>query len=430
MGLLAELFGPSQADVWSKLAAQLGGTFTEGGWLSSSMVQARTGDWIVTLDTVAESKTTFTRLRAPFINRDRFHFTINRSGLFTDLGKLLGMQDIEVGDPLFDREFVVQGDNVDRVRQLLSNPRIRQLLQAQPQVYVTVRDDEGWFAASFPDGVDELHFQVHGVVKDLGVLKGMYDLFAETLHHLTHMDSGYRDDEMLHLEALAGPGGVIEHGGTVLWEGESARVRAVQGLGKMGSRRAVPALCAVLDSAAQPLRCAAIDALAEIADPAAVPSIIPCLGEGEPVLRHAAKALTVLGQGSDANLFLGIVAQGVGDPRALTAHRREYTQAFCRVMRGRRPLEISYAAHALHQLGAVETLPDLRAAARTLGNGREVPPSIRERVDAAIRELEKHQALPRPADMPHQEAENLPLPAAGEELDASELPRASSRPVP
>ena len=48
-------------------------------------------------------------------------------------------------------------------------------------------DDEGWFGAKFPQGVDELHFVVHGIIKDIDRLKELFELFSETLYQLVEM---------------------------------------------------------------------------------------------------------------------------------------------------------------------------------------------------------------------------------------------------
>ncbi|HEU4754425.1 MAG TPA: DUF3137 domain-containing protein, partial [Armatimonadota bacterium] len=97
MGLLRELFGPTREEIWRQLAAEMQASYVEGGWFHGDKVQARTGDWIVTLDTYTVSNgktsTTYTRLRAPFVNQDGFRFTLYRAGLFTELGKMFGMQD-------------------------------------------------------------------------------------------------------------------------------------------------------------------------------------------------------------------------------------------------------------------------------------------------------------------------------------------------
>jgi len=70
-------------------------------------------EWTITLDTYAVStgKTVmfFTRLRAPYVNPDRFRFTIYRRGLFSDIAKWLGMQDVVVGHEDFDRDFIIKG---------------------------------------------------------------------------------------------------------------------------------------------------------------------------------------------------------------------------------------------------------------------------------------------------------------------------------
>ena len=70
-------------------------------------------------------------MRAPYINSEGFRFTIYRKGIFSGLGKMLGMQDIEVGDPEFDEAFIIQGNNEPRVQHLFADRALRALVQAQ-----------------------------------------------------------------------------------------------------------------------------------------------------------------------------------------------------------------------------------------------------------------------------------------------------------
>ena len=102
--------------------------------------------------------------------------------------------DIEVGFPDFDEEFIIQGNNPDQIRKLFANPTIRQLIQAQPSITLEVKDDEGWFGEIFPEGVDELHFQVLGIIKEIDRLKALYDLFGEVLNNLCLIGSAYEDE--------------------------------------------------------------------------------------------------------------------------------------------------------------------------------------------------------------------------------------------
>ncbi len=116
-------------------------------------MQAVVGPWTVTLDTytvsTGKSSVTYTRMRAPYINSEGFRFTIYRKGVFSGLGKMLGMQDIEVGDPEFDEAFIIKGNNEPRVQHLFADTQLRALVQAQPAIMLDVKDSEGWFGPSF-----------------------------------------------------------------------------------------------------------------------------------------------------------------------------------------------------------------------------------------------------------------------------------------
>src|SRR3954447_14301844 len=192
------LFGPSKDEVWRQLSEGIGAEFIEGGVWKGSKVRVYVGPWTVTLAThtesSGESSTTYTRMRAPYVNPEGFRFTAYRKGLFSELGKLLGMQDIEVGDPEFDEAFVVKGSDEAKVRELFADPEVRSLMLAQRQAHLSVKDGEGCFGPSFPDDVDELHFRVLGVIKEVDRLKALFDLFAAVLDRLCRIGSAYKED--------------------------------------------------------------------------------------------------------------------------------------------------------------------------------------------------------------------------------------------
>ncbi|WP_018214251.1 hypothetical protein [Desulfitobacterium hafniense] len=197
MGLLREIFGPSQHEVWEALCQEIGADFIDGGFFKGTKVVAEIKEWVITLDTytvsTGKTSTTYTRMRAPYLNKDGFKFRIYRKGIFSNIGKLLGLQDIEVGYPEFDDQFIIKGNDRDKLVSLFSNSRIRKLIEIQPDISLEVKDDEGWFGSEFPEGVDELYFQVPGIIKDMDRLKTLYFLFAEVLNQLCLIDSAYED---------------------------------------------------------------------------------------------------------------------------------------------------------------------------------------------------------------------------------------------
>ncbi len=70
--------------------------------------------------------------------------------------------------------------------------KIRKMVQAQPKIHLEVKDSEGWFGPKFPDDVDELYFQVVGVIQDVERLKALFDLFAAVLDQLCRIGSAYK----------------------------------------------------------------------------------------------------------------------------------------------------------------------------------------------------------------------------------------------
>lgn len=186
------LFGPNKKEIWQQLAEEINASYINNGFWKGDRVEAHVDNWTVVLDTyvvsTGKATITYTRMRAPFVNLGNFYFKIYRSGMFTELGKMFGMQDINVGYEDFDNDFVIKSNNEEKVRQLFSNGNIRAMIQDQPHINLEIKDDEGTFRAHFPQGVDELCFMVTGDIKDIELLKELYELFAEVLRELCNME--------------------------------------------------------------------------------------------------------------------------------------------------------------------------------------------------------------------------------------------------
>jgi len=198
MGILRNIFGPSRDEMWRKLSGEVKGSFTEGGLLGTSRVDVQAGQWTISLDTytvsTGKSHMVYSRMRAPYTNKDGFRFKVHRKTVFSNIGKLFGMQDVTVGYPEFDNDFIIQGNDERKLKWLFGNVKIRQYIDKQPAIHFEVKDDEGWFGTTFPEGVDELYFRTQGVIKDVERLKDLFDLFSEVLNHLCHIGSAYEND--------------------------------------------------------------------------------------------------------------------------------------------------------------------------------------------------------------------------------------------
>ena len=429
MSLLKALFGPSRKDIWQQLSGEVGGQFHEGGLFTQSAVQARTDDWIITLDTYTQStgkmNTTYTRLRAPYYNPEGFRFEIYRSSIFTEMGKALGMKDIEVGHPRFDGDFVIKGSDPRRMRRLFDNEKIRHLIDAQPRIRLSVKGHDGWLS-KFPAGVDELHFQAAGVIKDLAQLRTLFDLFAEVLQEVCHEGRAYEDDVRIHMRRLRAPGGRIrdKH---VLWEGDEPRRDAAAALGRLGDPTAVPALASVLWEVDELLGVRAIEALAEIGHRDAIGPLIPLLGDprwadGQRFRDKVVEALRQLGEGELVQAVLQALGGDFGHLKAYDGeYREQIIEALGHALKG---FSGTHAANALAEINAVEALPQLREVLRSLG----VENPTGQAVSAAIRKLEARASLPRAAAAADVEVDTLPRAAREPGPDSVTLPRGSRAP--
>ncbi len=200
---LRSVFGPSRPEIWQQIAQDLGGNYIGEAFFGEDAVIYRHGEWQIVLDVRYQqeggSTASYTRLRAPFINKDGFVFRIFRKRFLSFIGKLIGAQDVVIGDPVFDDPFIIQTNSEDRIRYLLEDEALKQLIQQQPDVWFEVRGDDGLFGVDFPDGVDQLYFESAGVIKDTPLLKGLFELFSLTLMRLVEMDSAYDSDPNVRL---------------------------------------------------------------------------------------------------------------------------------------------------------------------------------------------------------------------------------------
>ena len=323
----------------------------------------------------------------------------------------VGSQDIEVGYPGFDDNYVIQGTSEHRVRKFCENERIRELIASQPRIHLEVRDDEGWFKAHFPERVDQLYFQCHGVIKDIGRLEKLFEMVAESLHQLCHDGKVYEDDIDIHIGRLSGPGGTIK-GKHVLWEGDPPRHDAAQALGRLKDPKVVEALASVLWSEDTTLRALAIDAFVSIGHPNAIGLLIPLLGDTSPAAeKHRVRsALRRLGQGELVDDVLAALAGAASRIKgAVGEYREQVIDALVNALDGASPI---HAAKVLEELHAMEALLAMREILRMTGTSNRTGQAI----DAAIQALEARAALPRPAE--------------GRELVPDTLPRAADDPAP
>ncbi|WP_426490361.1 hypothetical protein [Hymenobacter sp. 102] len=67
-----------------------------------------------------------------------FHFALHEQDWVHEIGKLLGLQDIELGDPELDEAFIITTNQPDTLRQLLAYAEVRNTLLHYPNARLTL----------------------------------------------------------------------------------------------------------------------------------------------------------------------------------------------------------------------------------------------------------------------------------------------------
>lgn len=182
------LFGESLNDVYKKLADQVDASLVEGGVFKSPRLEIPLENSTLYLDTYTQSTgnsaITYTRLRCAFKASRLFEMKLYKKGFFSEMGKALGMQDIEVGQPEFDDGFIIKGDNDLIIRQVLSDYALKEALLLQEKVTTVIKNKDPLAGTKAAQGELIITQYLTGGIKDTDKLIGMIDtvkLFIEKL---------------------------------------------------------------------------------------------------------------------------------------------------------------------------------------------------------------------------------------------------------
>lgn len=134
------------------------------------------------------------RAIAEFISPDKLQLKILHQDLIASIGKFFGAQDIEVGDWSFDPEFMIKGNDPDKIQLILSDASIRKMLleQRDQMLRLEVTDEYGLFSEKAPDGQSMLYFVSKEKIKQAEQLDPLKELITGFLDQLEKTNSAKR----------------------------------------------------------------------------------------------------------------------------------------------------------------------------------------------------------------------------------------------
>ena len=186
-------FFKREHEAWNKISNEIGAEYKKGSFFKSSVLELNYKEWIITLDyytvSTGNSAVTYTRMRSPLSSKNNFYFNIYRENMFSSIRKKFGMEDVIIEDKNFDEKFIIQSNDKDKIKLILQDDKLKNLIHSQPRISFKIKDNKGWFSKYFPKGADELHFQCPMVIKDEKLLKNLFKMFSRFLDILIQLDS-------------------------------------------------------------------------------------------------------------------------------------------------------------------------------------------------------------------------------------------------
>jgi len=182
--------------VWRDFADEMKGQLVEDEStgkpsITSLYVPVPAESWILTFNPFVyrgHKTHTGTTVTAAFNALDDFSFAIYNEKLGSQFSKLLGMQDLQIGEAAFDSKFIVQGSDKARVLDLFGDVQLQDLVLAQPESlqFRILAETSSAFHSEWrvPPGYKVLAYTQESLVDDFNVLQSIYELMVISLKQL------------------------------------------------------------------------------------------------------------------------------------------------------------------------------------------------------------------------------------------------------
>ena len=182
----------SKKQAWKQFSNEIEATYVKGGIIKSDRIEATFENWPVVYDTfvlpAGQVILVYTRIRAPFIAKSDFKFSISKKTFFSKIAQKLGKSNVTIDDSRIDEAFVIKSNSPEKIRQLLSDETLKSLLLEKTNSHFEFSHGYKGIGRQFPKGYDGLSMLVLYEGKDIDKLRIIYNLFGEVLTSLLEAD--------------------------------------------------------------------------------------------------------------------------------------------------------------------------------------------------------------------------------------------------
>jgi hypothetical protein len=184
--------------VWMDLTDELNGEFEDGTYAVKAKLPLAGTPLSLAMQMhthpMGQAISETTVLAVPFNFENQFQFAVHNSSAVEEVAKILGLQDIVVGDAEFDKTYIIQGSDPRMVQKLFADSDFKMKIQEQKSVNLSIVDGHHkQFGITPPQGVGVLVFVEKGTVNSFERLTTLVELMAFTVKRLQTLGVAAQD---------------------------------------------------------------------------------------------------------------------------------------------------------------------------------------------------------------------------------------------
>jgi len=132
----------------------------------------------------------------PYRAKGGFSFAIFNRNWIQEAGKVFGLQDIEIGDPEFDADYIIKGSDEALVRKFFAGERLRELIRMQKSIRLSIHDEAAELKpyGNVPDGIHILAFRDNEAINSFERLAEIHELLFLCAEQLVSIEKAAASD--------------------------------------------------------------------------------------------------------------------------------------------------------------------------------------------------------------------------------------------
>lgn len=149
-----------------------------------------------------ENNEVYTRLSVDYVSQNDFHFRLRTKSFFGRVATFLGMTDIDIGEPGFDRAYRIESNDEVKVKEFFSDANFRALIDSKGVIGFNITDLAGTAQRVFLSEIAKLNYLRYGVIMDKATLRKMFNIIKVALDRLVMLDIAHDADPTIRTKGI------------------------------------------------------------------------------------------------------------------------------------------------------------------------------------------------------------------------------------